>query len=232
MVWRRPSDAPTPAVRGAVPWPYSTAELWADGVIHALGVAAALAASVLLMVFLWGEAATPAEFAAVGVYVATLTASLGFSAAYNLWPVSRAKWLLRRLDHSAIFLLIAGTYTPFAVKLGTFGLLWGVWLVAAFGVSLKLLAPGRYDRLCVLAYVALGWSFVFAYEDVLMGLPEPVLWLTGAGGFLYMAGIVFHLSEGLRFHNAIWHGFVLLAAGIHFGAIATLLFLGGAAQAG
>ncbi|HEV7251867.1 MAG TPA: hemolysin III family protein [Mesorhizobium sp.] len=231
-MWRRHSDTPPPAIRGAVPWAYSTAEIWADGAVHALGVTSVLAASVILMFFLWGGAATPAEFAAVGVYVATLVTSLGVSAAYNLWPVSRTKWLLRRLDHSAIFLLIAGTYTPFAVKLGTFGLLAGVWLVAALGVALKLLAPGRYDRLTILVYVALGWSFVFAYEDVLMGLPEPVLWLTGVGGLLYMAGIVFHLLEGLKFHNAIWHGFVLLAAGIHFGAIATLLFLGGAAQAG
>lgn len=224
------SDAPPPA-RGAVPWRYSRAEIWADGVIHVLGLVSLFCASVILMAFVWGGAATPAERAAVGVYVATLLASLGFSAAYNLWPVSPAKWLLRRLDHAAIYLLIAGTYTPFAVKLGTFRLLVGVWLVAALGIALKLLAPGRWDRLSILVYVALGWSFVFAYEDVLLRLPEPVLWLTGIGGLLYMTGIAFHLLEGLKFHNAIWHGFVLAAAGVHFGAVAALVFLAESAAA-
>lgn len=227
-----PAAAAPPGIRGAVHWPYSTAEIWADGVIHVLGVAAVLSASIALMFFLWRGAATPAEFAAVGVYVSTLNASIGLSAVYNLWPVSPTKWILRRLDHSAIYLLIAGTYTPLSVRLGAVELLAGVWLVAGLGIALKLLAPGRFDRLSILVYLALGWSFVLAYDDVLVGLPAPVLWLTAAGGFLYMGGIVFHLLEGLKFHNAIWHGFVLVAAGIHFSAIATLLATGDARPLG
>lgn len=204
-------------------WPYSRAEIWADGTVHALGLAASLAAALALTGFLWLQPASAAERGATAVYLATLLASLGVSAAYNLWPVTPAKWVLRRFDHSAIFLLIAGTYTPFAVKLHLPGLLAGVWLVALGGAAVKLIWPGRFDRLAILAYLALGWSVVIAYDDVLAALAGPPLWLTAAGGLLYTAGVAFHVAERLKFHNAIWHGFVLAAAALHFAAVVLLL---------
>ena len=147
---------------------------------------------------------------------------LGFSAAYNLWPVSRIKWLLRRFDHSAIYLLIAATYTPFIAQMknGLLAttLLAGVWTVAAVGIVLKLALPGRFDRFSIVLYLALSWSGVAMYE-VIAALPASTLWLLGAGGLLYSFGVVFHLWESLRFQNAIWHAFVVLAAACHYTAV-------------
>src|SRR5260370_28414182 len=101
------------------------------------------------------------EVVPVGIYAAGLLAALGLSAAYNLWPVSGAKWLLRRFDHAAIYVLIAATYTPFLAALKTgaagIGLLIVVWVTALIGACTKLLLPGRFDRLSIAFYLLLGW---------------------------------------------------------------------------
>ena len=148
---------------------------------------------------------------------------LGFSAVYNLWPISRAKLVLRRFDHSAIYVLIAGTYTPFIaqMKIGlvSVGLLISVWLVAIVGITLKLLLPGQLDRLAVVFYLLLGWSGAVFYEPVAAALPSLSLWLLAAGGILYSTGVIFHVWKNLRFQNAIWHGFVLVAACCHYSAV-------------
>ncbi|BDA84180.1 DNA-binding protein [Aureimonas sp. SA4125] len=203
---------------GEFNWPYSVAELWADGIVHALGVVLALSGAVVFLVVMSGRASAT-ELMTCGVYLATLVLSIAASAAYNVWPVSRTKWLLRRLDHSAIFLLIAGTYTPFIAKMGLWWMLAGVWVVAAIGVFLKLFRPGRYDRLAILLYLALGWSGIVTYEHMVESLPPSVRELILAGGLVYSLGIIFHVWEKLRFQNVIWHGFVLVAASIHFVAV-------------
>ena len=104
----------------------------------------------------------------VSVYVAGLLAMLVLSATYNLWPVSRAKWVLRRFDHSAIYLLIAATYTPFIMQMKdsmfAIALLIGVWCVAIVGIVIKLVLPGRFDRLSVGLYLAMGWSGFMLYD--------------------------------------------------------------------
>ena len=121
------------ACAGAVGWHYDRAELIADGVVHVLGVVLGLIA-VTTLITLTGVFASASDVVLVSVYAAGLLAMLGLSAAYNLWPVSPRKWWLRRLDHSAIYLLIAATYTPFIaqIKDGVFAaaLLSGVWGVA------------------------------------------------------------------------------------------------------
>jgi hemolysin III len=118
--------------------------------------------------------------------------------------------------------MIAGTYTPFIaqMKIGvvSMGLLISVWLVAIVGITLKLLLPGRLDRLAILLYLLLGWSGVVFYEPVAAALPSLSLWLLAAGGIFYSTGI-FHVWQNLRFQNAIWHGFVLVAACCHYSAI-------------
>ena len=112
--------------------------------------------------------ATALDVVVVSVYVAGLLAMLVLSATYNLWPVSRAKWVLRRFDHSAIYLLIAATYTPFIMELKdsyfAIALLIGVWCVAIVGIVLKLALPGRFDRLAVGLYLAMGWSGMMLYD--------------------------------------------------------------------
>jgi hemolysin III len=149
------------------------------------------------------------------------------SATYNLWPVSRTKWVLRRFDHSAIYVLIAATYTPFIMELSdsvtALALLVGVWCVAIFGIVLKLGWPGRFDKLAVGLYLALGWSGMILYHSVVGALPKPVLWLVLAGGALYSLGVIFHSWRRLRFQNVIWHCFVLLGAACHYTAVMDLV---------
>jgi hemolysin III len=158
----------------------------------------------------------------VAVSSVGLLSMLGFSAAYNTWPVSRAKSVLRRFDHSAIFVMIAGTYTPFIAQmkgdLVAMGLLIGVWLTAVAGIILKLLLSGRFDRVAVALYLLLGWSGVVVYEPVVAALPGLSIWLLAAGG-LYTMGVVFYTWRSLRFQNAIWHAFVLVGACCHHSAV-------------
>jgi len=198
------------------------AERIADGVVHAIGVGLGLAGAIAIVIIAIG-AMPKVNVPSVVVYAVGLISMLGFSAAYNVWPDSRVKWILRRLDHSAIFVMIAGTYTPFIAVLKTSlvsaGLLVGVWSTAAIGVMLKLVMLGRFDRLAVIVYLLLGWSGVIAWRTIVASLPGVSLWLLVAGGALYSVGVVFHAWNSLRFHNAIWHGFVLLAACCHYAAV-------------
>ena len=143
--------------------------------IHGIGVFGGVVATTVLIV-LAAVFASAYEVVTVSVYAAGLLAMLGFSAAYNLWPVSRRKWLLRRLDHSAIYVLIAATYTPIFAQLQdrvfAMSLLAGVWGVAAVGIAVKLMLPGRFDRLAVGIYLAMGWSGIVAYDAGLSSLPK------------------------------------------------------------
>jgi hemolysin III len=217
------------ALRGdVIRWEYDRAELIADGVIHVLGIAfGVIAASVLIT--LAAIYASTAQIVSVSIYAAGLTAMLGISATYNLWPVSPVKWVLRRFDHSAIYVLIAATYTPFLAQMQdrvvAIALLIGVWSVAAIGIALKVFLPGRFDRLSIALYLALGWSGIVAYESVVSSLPSTTLWLIAAGGVLYSAGVIFHAWRRLRFQNAIWHSFVLLAAVCHYSAVVDLVLI-------
>lgn len=211
---------------GAVLWNYDRAELIADGVVHIVGICFGLVAATALIV-LTSVYASPFDVAVVSVYVAGLLAMLVLSATYNLWPVSRAKWVLRRFDHSAIYLLIAATYTPFILELKdsyfAIALLLGVWCVAGVGIWLKLAYPGRFDRLSVGLYLAMGWSGIMLYDAVVKALPGTALGLVLAGGILYSLGVIFHSWRRLRFQNAIWHCFVLLGAACHYTAVLDLM---------
>jgi hemolysin III len=214
------------AAAGAVRWNYDRAELIADGVVHGIGVFGGLVAATVLVV-LAAVYATPFEVAGVSVYVAGLLAMLVLSAAYNLWPVSRAKWVLRRFDHSAIYVLIAATYTPIIMQMKdsifAVALLIGVWCVAVVGIMIKLVWPGRFDRLAVGLFLAMGWSGFMIYDTVVASLPTLTLWFIAAGGMLYSLGIIFHAWQRLRFQNAIWHSFVLLGAACHYTAVLDLV---------
>jgi len=200
---------------------YDRAEITLDAVVHGIGLVLGIAGTAILIAFTLRSPAV-GDLPVAIVYATGLLAMLGFSAAYNLWPVSRIKWVLRRFDHSAIYLLIAATYTPFIAQMKNSllatTLLAGVWTVAAVGIVLKLTLPGRFDRLSIVLYLALGWSGVMMY-DVIAALPPSTLWLLGAGGALYTTGVIFHFWESLRFQNAIWHVFVVLAAACHYTAV-------------
>jgi len=145
---------------------------------------------------------------------------LGCSALYNLTSTGPRKALLRRLDHAAIFVMIAGTYTPVILLAigGTWGrqLLVAVWVGAASGVALKLLAPHRFERAAIAAYLLLGWAILFALDPLLAALPARDLGLLLAGGLLYSGGVVIHLSSRLPYHTALWHALVVAAAACHY----------------
>ena len=202
-------------------WNYDRTELVIDGIVHGVGLGLALFGAATLL-FLSGPH-TAFKTASILVYAGGLLAMLGFSAAYNLWPVSPVKWRLRRFDQSAIFIFIAATYTPLIAQLksdaATVGTLIGVWMVAFVGVLLKSLLPGRFDRLSIGLCLLLGGSGFLLYEPALAALPGSTLWLIAAGGALYTIGIIFYLYESMRFQNAIWHAFVLIAAVCHYAAI-------------
>ena len=214
------------AATGAIRWNYDRAELIADGVVHGIGILAGVVAATVLVV-LTALYASARDILGVSIYVAGLLSMLVLSATYNLWPVSPTKWVLRRLDHSAIYVLIAATYTPFIMELKdsvfAIALLVGVWCVAIFGIVLKLAWPGRFDRLSVGLYLALGWSGMMLYDSVIAALPQMALWFVLAGGALYSLGVIFHAWQRLRFQNVIWHCFVLLGAACHYTAVLNLV---------
>src|ERR1700760_2390005 len=180
------------AMAGAVRWNYDRAELIADGVVHGIGVCGGLIAATVLIV-LTAVYATALDIVVVSIYVAGLLAMLVLSATYNLWPVSPTKWLLRRFDHSAIYVLIAATYTPFIAEMKqsvfAIALLTGVWCIAIVGVVLKLFWPGRFDRLSVGLYLGMGWSGMMLYHTVVTALPATALWFVLIGGALYSLGV-------------------------------------------
>lgn len=207
---------------------YDRHELIADGVIHGIGLLLAVVGTVALAV---ATASSPRTGDLVGalVYGGGLVAALTASSVYNMWPVSPVKWILRRFDHSAIFVLIAATYTPFLIRgpgdVVTTALFIGVWATALAGVVLKCALPGRYDRLAILIYLGLGWSGAIAYPSLMTALSGTTLLLILLGGVVYSLGVVFHVWEKLRFQNAIWHGFVVTGAAIHYAAVFHCLVL-------
>jgi len=200
--------------------------LIADGVVHGIGVFGGVVAATVLVV-LTAVYASAIDIVAVSIYAGGLLSMLVLSATYNLWPVSRTKWVLRRFDHSAIYILIAATYTPFILEMKdsvfALALLVGVWCVAVFGIVLKLGWPGRFDRLSTGLYLALGWSGVMLYNSGVGTLPKVALWFVLAGGALYSLGVIFHAWRRLRFQNVIWHCFVLLGAACHYTAVMDLV---------
>jgi hemolysin III len=203
-------------------WNYDRAETTADGVIHVLGVLLGISGAVTLAVISLGYADAGVAAAAL-IYALSLVVTLSMSAVYNMWPVSPRKWRLRKYDHAAIYLLIAGTYTPFALQMdarGVWLLMW-TWSVAALGMFLKITFPNRFDRTSILLYLGLGWSGVVLFDQLVTSFSAPVVWLLAIGGAIYSIGVIFHLWQSLRFQNAIWHGFVLTGASLHYSAVVT-----------
>ena len=200
---------------------YTRGERIADGVIHLLGVSAAMVACVALALLI--GASTDIGAIALSLYAAGLFTMLACSALYNLAREGTAKSVLRRLDHAAIFMMIAGTYTPISI-LGIGGL-WGwclvavVWAGTLLGATLKLVLPGRFERTSIAAYLALGWAGLAATRPLVAALPERDIFLLALGGAFYSVGVLMHLATQFRYHNALWHGFVLAGAGSHFAVV-------------
>jgi hemolysin III len=196
----------------------------ADAAVHVAAVAGGLGAFPILFhkVALYGRSGSGL---AIGVYAAAFFLMFVASCAYNLAPPSPAKALLRRADHVAIFLMIAGTYTALLSDIPAspwvFGLAVFVWAGALTGAAIKLLLPHRFDRATVFVYLALGWAVLPMLAPLARTLPSEAFTLVAVGGALYSVGIAFHLWESLRFQTAIWHAFVAAAAGCQFAGVLT-----------
>ncbi len=199
---------------------YSDAERYSDALVHVTGVTLALIGvpALIVVTALWrGDAAA---MTGAAIYGASLIAMLLCSALYNMVPRPDWTWLLRRLDHSAIYLKIAGTYTQFALMSGHgLGLVAGLWAAALAGVGLKAFSPARFRWAALALYLGMGWAGVFLGGALLGALGWPVVILMAVGGGLYTVGVAFYLWERLPFHYTIWHGFVLSASLVFYAAV-------------
>ena len=199
---------------------YRTPERVLDAAIHVVGVLFAINGALWLLFHVTGLGVV----ASVSVYCAGLFAMLAGSAMYNLWPEGRAKGWLRRFDHAAIFIMIAATYTPFAVnRLGPPAgavILGLVWVGATVGVILKMLFPRRFETASICLYIGLGWLIVTVIAPLSAAVAAVDFRLLMAGGLVYTTGVIFYVVERVPYHKAIWHAFVLVAVILHFAAIA------------
>jgi hemolysin III len=202
--------------------PQSLGEEIANSVSHAVGLLAAVVA-IPVLVLSAVRRGDAAGIVGASVFAATMVLLYLTSTLYHALPRNRAKRVFRVLDHGAIFLLIAGTYTPFTLGVlrGTwgwtlFGLVWGL---AAAGVVLKAMGGVRYPILSTCLYLGMGWLVLIAVRPLWLRMPPAgLLWLL-AGGLAYTAGVAFFAAERIRYGHFIWHLFVLAGTACHFIAV-------------
>ena len=205
---------------------YTRGEEIANWVTHGIGLALSIAGLTILIVAASraGDAWHVVSFTIFGL---TLLILYGASTIYHAYRDGQMKVLWRKLDHAAIFLLIAGTYTPFLLTnlrgpwgWSLFGVVWGL---SGAGAVFQVFSGGRYRLVSTLAYLFVGWLIVIAIEPLIAHVPAGGLWLLLAGGLSYTIGIAFYLWRRARYHHAVWHAFVLGGSTCHF--LAVLLFL-------
>jgi len=201
-----------------------TAAEFANSFTHGLGALAGVA-SLVLMVVSASQHGTARDIVGAVVFGSALVLLYTMSTLYHALRNPTAKHVFKILDHSAIFILIAGTYTPLC--LGTLKGAWGwsifgvVWGLAAFGITFKSIFIKRMDFLSLAVYLGMGWLAVVAARPLYLRLPHPgLLWLLG-GGLFYTLGTIFYAWHRLKFHHAVWHLFVLGGSLCH---VMTVLF--------
>ena len=202
--------------------PQTLAEEVANSVSHGLGFVMALAGAPI-PILAPTQRGTPSDVLAVSVFAAAMALMYLSSTIYHALPQGQAKRVFQVLDHSAIYLLIAGTYTPFT--LGVLQGAWGwtlfglVWGLAAFGVLVKAFAGIRWHGLSTALYLGMGWLALIAAKPLWESLPLAGLaWLL-AGGIAYTAGVYFYAKKTLRFGHFVWHLFVVAGTACHFVAV-------------
>lgn len=201
---------------------YSPEEERANALTHAFGTLVAAIAGLVLVVIA-ARHADPWRIVSASVFAASMVALYLASTLYHFATQPARKARLKVLDHCAIYLLIAGTYTPFTL-MGLRGMLgWtlfgAIWALAAIGIVFKLFLTGRFRVLSTLIYIAMGWLVMIAYKPVIAALdPWSLRWLI-AGGVAYTLGTVFYLRTSMRYSHAIWHLFVIAGTVCHFIAV-------------
>jgi len=202
-----------------IPSRYSIGEEIAHTVIHGVGLLLSIA-GLAVLVTLSSRSGDAWYIASTGIYGVTLILLYTSSTLYHGIPHAKAKPVLQRLDHAAIFLLIAGTYTPFTLVTlrGSWG--WAlfalVWGIAIAGMVLELVARKRYKRLSISLYLGLGWIILIAIKPLLRSVETDGVLLLLAGGLCYSFGVIFYVWKTLPYHHAVWHLFVLAGSALHF----------------
>lgn len=201
---------------------YTLREEIANAVTHGLGVILSVVALTLMVVyaFLGGD---PWRIVSVSIFGATLIILYVASTLYHAIPHPPLKRVMRVLDHSAVYLLIAGTYTPFLLVnmrgpwgWSLFGVLWGV---AAAGCVYKVFFTGRWEIISTILYIIMGWTALVAIKPAIVMIPAQALILMVIGGVLYTLGTIFYAWGRLPYNHAVWHLFVLAASAIHVAAV-------------
>ena len=200
----------------------SAGEELANSISHGIGLCAALIGAPILL--LEARRSSPGFFLGAVIFAVTLSMLYLGSTLYHAWPQTRGKSVLRTLDHSAIFLLIAGTYTPFTLGplrglLGS-SILAVVWALAIFGVILKATrGASRHPKLGMTLYLGTGWLALIAVRPMMLAIPSAALFWLVAGGVAYTTGVLFFVNQRLRYSHFIWHLFVLAGSSCHFLAV-------------
>jgi hemolysin III len=208
-----------------VPASHTQREELANAITHGIGALLSLAALVPLVTFPALQGDVRGAICGAALVLLYLTSTI-----YHSLRSERAKHFFRKLDHASIFLLIAGTYTPFLlVSLrGPWG--WSlfsvVWGLCVAGVILKFFLAGRFRVLSTVIYIVMGWLIVIAIKPLAAALPARGIWLLAVGGLSYTGGTVFYLWKSLRYHHAIWHLFVLAGSSCHFFSIYNYVLAG------
>lgn len=204
------------------------AEHAADGIVHAVGILAGLiGGGILVAIALMNRGATMAGASAV--YAMCLMAMLAASAVYNLTKPNPHRRMLRRLDEAGIFLMIAGSYTPFTIQLlppnFALAVTAGIWIAALAGAAGKVFYPNLSDKAWCVIYLAFAWLAVLVLGPLVLTLPPLALALLGVAAFVYTGGVLLYLNHALPYRRALWHACVIIGAAGHFGAVMVGLVL-------
>lgn len=203
-------------------YPYSPRETLADASVHVSGIVTGLIACSSLVAYVLQTQAV-GQITATSIYAGAVLFALVASALYHLLPWDRTRPWLQRIDYAAIYIKIAATYTPLVVLVGSgfaYVVLAGIWAVALVGACAKLSFWSTDGRGTLALYLAMGWASILLIWPMWQSLPGVSTGLIVAGGLLYTLGTVIFAHNGMRYQNAIWHGFVLSASACFFGAVA------------
>ncbi len=202
---------------------YSVREEVANAITHGLGMVLGIVGLVLLLIKAVDHDADALTITSMSIYGGSIVVLFLASTLYHSIPYQRAKKALKTFDHCAIYLLIAGSYTPFLlVSLRTplaIGLMITIWSIALFGIVMKLAFIYRFEKLSLVTYLIMGWLSLIVIYQLAVHLNVGGLTLLAAGGVVYTLGVIFYVAERIPFNHAIWHGFVLAGCACHFLAI-------------
>ncbi|MBL4248430.1 hemolysin III family protein [Vibrio fluvialis] len=202
---------------------YSVKEEVANAISHGIGLILGIVGLVLLLVKAVDHRADALTIVSMSIYGGSMIALFLASTLYHAIPHQNAKRWLKTFDHCAIYLLIAGSYTPFLlVSLRTplaFGLMIVIWSIALIGIIMKIAFVYRFKRLSLVTYLTMGWLSLIVIYQLALNLDVGGVTLLAAGGVVYSLGVIFYVAKRIPYNHAIWHAFVLAGCACHFLAI-------------